>query len=160
MYNAEVVVTANPADWEGDFRLWEALASGALVLVDELSTPMPYPLVHGENVVYYTTQNKSDFLEKLDYYLNHEEERKKIAQRGYMHALRYHRTVNTVDYILRSAHVKLLQQTQADRMSELNQKILMDTRKNQDKSHFVCGQTYSECGQQLVHNIKKKTRLL
>jgi hypothetical protein len=35
---SRVVLTANPRDWEGDWRLWEALASGALVLVDRMFT--------------------------------------------------------------------------------------------------------------------------
>lgn len=28
MYNASIIVTVNPANWEGDFRLWEAFATG------------------------------------------------------------------------------------------------------------------------------------
>ena len=33
MYRAKIVVTVNPAGWEGDFRFMEAVASGALVFV-------------------------------------------------------------------------------------------------------------------------------
>ena len=49
---AQIIVTCNPSNWEGDFRLWEAMGSGALVFIDEMSTPMPSPLldgVHGES---------------------------------------------------------------------------------------------------------------
>ena len=32
--DSKIIVTCNPWSWEGDFRLWEALLSGALVMVD------------------------------------------------------------------------------------------------------------------------------
>ena len=36
LVNSQIIVTANPNDWEGDSRLGEALASGAVVLVDRI----------------------------------------------------------------------------------------------------------------------------
>ena len=42
MRSAQIVVTCNPSHWDGDFRLFEALASGALVFTDELHTPQPH----------------------------------------------------------------------------------------------------------------------
>jgi hypothetical protein len=42
MRAARVVVTCNPGDWEGDFRTWEALASGAAVVRDRLFAPTPH----------------------------------------------------------------------------------------------------------------------
>lgn len=68
MYRAKIVVTANPSFWEGDHRLWEALASGALVLVDPLHVPQDFPLVDGRHVVYFDNHNKRDLWRKLDYY--------------------------------------------------------------------------------------------
>ena len=53
MRRAKIVVTCNPSHWEGDFRTFEALASGALVFVDEMYTPHPRPFVDGEHVVVY-----------------------------------------------------------------------------------------------------------
>ena len=44
MRQARVVVTSNPTGWEGDSRTWEALASGALVMVDTMVVPTPFPL--------------------------------------------------------------------------------------------------------------------
>ena len=43
MRRAKVVVTCNPTGWEGDFRLFEALSSGALVMVDRMGTPYHHP---------------------------------------------------------------------------------------------------------------------
>lgn len=71
MHNAKIIVTVNPAHWEGDFRLWESLASGALVFVDPLHTPMPYPLVHGVHVIFFSNSDKDDLFRKLDYYRQH-----------------------------------------------------------------------------------------
>jgi hypothetical protein len=167
MYNAEIVVTANPAHWEGDFRLWEALASGALVFVDEISTPMSYPLVHGENIIYFSSLNKTDFMDKLHYYMSHQADRERVARQGYMHVLRYHRTANMVDYILRSAHVKLLQrqsegQGQGQGEGQGQGQSVVDIGRSHNSTTPTTPQclNYTECGQQLAYELKKRTRIL
>lgn len=106
MYNSSIIVTVNPANWEGDFRLWESFATGALIMVDPLFVPHSYPLIDGVHVVYYSNLNKTDLYSKLDYYREHPEEARSIAIEGYLHTMKYHRTVNMVDYVLRSAHLK------------------------------------------------------
>lgn len=106
MYNARIVVTVNPSNWEGDFRLWEAMCTGALIMVDPVLVPHPFPLIDGEHVIYFSNQNKTDLWKKLDYYRIHKEEARQIAINGYLHAMKYHRTVNFADYVLRSAHFK------------------------------------------------------
>jgi hypothetical protein len=106
MHDSMIVVTANPSDWEGDFRLWESMASGALVMVDHLYVPHPYPLEHMKHIVYYSNTNKSDLWSQLDYFRENEAERQKIATEGYLHILKYHRTANMADYVMKTAHVK------------------------------------------------------
>ena len=106
MFNSRIIVTVNPANWEGDFRLWESMGSGALVFVDPIFVPHGYPLVDGVHVVFFSNENKTDLFSKLDYYRQHPEEGSRIAQSGYLHAMKYHRTVNLVDYVMRSAHLK------------------------------------------------------
>ena len=106
MYQAEIVITVNPSNWEGDFRLWESFATGALVFVDPIFVPHPHALLHGVHCIFYHNSNKTELFEKLDYYRQHKEEARRIAIDGYLHALKFHRTVNLVDYVLRSAHVK------------------------------------------------------
>jgi hypothetical protein len=103
MRSAEVVVTANPASWEGDSRLWEALASGALVMVDKMSTPLAYPLVHGRHLIYYDITNRSDFMSKLRYFATDVEgraEARRIGAQGFKHAMAHHRAVDRVEYML------------------------------------------------------------
>lgn len=106
MFNAQIIVTVNPANWEGDFRLWEALGTGALIFVDPVFVPHPYPLQDKVHVVYFSNNDKDDLWQKLDYYRAHPIEARKIAIQGYLHAMKYHRTVNMIDYILRTAHIK------------------------------------------------------
>jgi hypothetical protein len=50
---------------EGDFRLFEAMLSGALVFVDEMFAPSPHPLRHGVHVVVYDTTDQAAFEDKL-----------------------------------------------------------------------------------------------
>jgi hypothetical protein len=129
MYNSQIIVTVNPANWEGiiyssfcfqfsnnlscvffsnvitgDFRLWESMATGALIFVDPVFVPHPYPLLDGIHVVYFSNSNKSELFDKLDYYRSHREEARRIAINGYLHAMKFHRTVNLIDYILRTVH--------------------------------------------------------
>lgn len=112
MFNARIIVTVNPADWEGDFRLWESMCTGALIFVDPLYVPYPYPLVGGEHIVYFDNNNRTDLFTKLDYYRTNPAEARRVAINGYLFAMKYHRTVNMMDYILRSAD---LQRTAARR---------------------------------------------
>lgn len=108
MRQAKVVVTCNPTGWEGDFRLFEALSSGALVMVDRMGTPYHHPLIDGEHVVFYDHTNKTDLLEKLDHALKRPHWARKVGVKGYAHVLRHHRAVSWVDYFLRTAHAKML----------------------------------------------------
>ena len=86
--------------------MWEAMSSGALVFVDPLMVPHPYPLLDKQHVIHFDQQNEQDLFQKLDYYRSHKAEARAIALRGYYHAMKYHRTSNTIDYILRTAVTK------------------------------------------------------
>jgi hypothetical protein len=106
MYRAQIIVTSNPSGWEGDFRLCEALASGALILVDQMFVPRPYPLVDNQHIVYYDNSNKTDLFEKLDFYRREKEKARRVAVSGYLHTMKYHRAANLIDYVFRTVHVK------------------------------------------------------
>jgi hypothetical protein len=68
--------------------------------------PHPHPLIDGRHVIFFDSTNQTDLWTKLDYYLTHPEERRTIAWRGYVHAMRHHRTANFIDYVLRTALTK------------------------------------------------------
>jgi len=108
--DAKIIVTCNPADWEGDFRLYESFLSGALVMVDKMAVLdfMPNPPIDGTHWVVYDPSDKDDFMKKIAYYSDpaNLSEAEKIAHNGYEHVLRYHMTVNRVNYLLHHPHVR------------------------------------------------------
>ena len=65
MFNSKIVVTCNPKDWEGDYRTWEALSSGALVMVDKMLTPIVNPLIDKEHIIFYDKNNLDDLKQKI-----------------------------------------------------------------------------------------------
>merc|ERR1711918_122615 len=110
MVRAKIIVTSNPSNWEGDFRLCEALASGALIFVDQMYVPRQYEFKENKHLVVYNNWNKTDLFEKLDAYRvgSQKENARRIAVSGYLHAMRYHRAANLIDYIFPTLQIKLL----------------------------------------------------
>jgi len=64
---------------EGDFRLWEAMSTGALVFVDEMHTPLPHPFLDGVHLVVYDNSDKGNFLAKLKFYLDNPADLRRVA---------------------------------------------------------------------------------
>jgi hypothetical protein len=79
--NSKIVVSCNPDGWEGDFRLFEALAGGPLVFVDEMVVTKDRGLKHKEHLIYY--KNLDELNEMLLYYLKNKEEAESIARNGH-----------------------------------------------------------------------------
>lgn len=78
-----------------NMRVYECLAAGCFQLVDS----NPYIEENfSDGLVTYT--NKQDMYEKLDYYLAHDSEREKIAQKGYECVTENHLFANRLDIIL------------------------------------------------------------
>ena len=113
-----MIVTVNPSGWEGDFRLMEAMATGAMILVDNMYVPRPHPLIHDEHIVYYDNNNKTDLFEKLDFYHKHVEQARRVAVSGYLHSMKYHRAANLIDYVFRTIHLKLVKQQAKDEQAD------------------------------------------
>ena len=67
---------------EGDFRLWEALLTGNLVLCDRMVLPhiLKYPLINKKHIVFY--DNPNEIIPLINYYVINEDERKQIATEG------------------------------------------------------------------------------
>lgn len=108
--DSKIIVTCNPYSWEGDFRLWEALLSGALVMVDKMVIPqwMPHPFVHKKHLVFYDTRNQSEFNSLLEYYIEHEDEARQIGEAGYNFVLEHHMSKDRVSYILDQIESRLV----------------------------------------------------
>ena len=96
MRAARVVVTCNPGDWEGDFRTWEALASGAAVVRDRLYAPTP----HGDFGVVYDARSQKSFDAAMD---RAHADAGALGRRALTDALAHHRAISRVDWLLASA---------------------------------------------------------
>ena len=114
MRQARAVVTCQPGEWEGDFRTFEAFASGALVFSDDVNPApgLPYPFLDGVHYIRIdvstSTKAPAALEAKLRYYLvDRPDLGARIARTGFHHALRYHRAVSRIDWILRSALAEL-----------------------------------------------------
>jgi len=108
--DSKIIVTCNPFNWEGDFRLWEALLSGALVMVDQMAIPnwMPHPFVHKKHLVFFDTRNQTEFNSLLEYYVKHEDEARQIGKAGYNFVLEHHMAKDRVSYILDNIESRLV----------------------------------------------------
>jgi hypothetical protein len=99
LLGCKIVVVTQRDEWEDQYRLMESLASGALVMTDEMLA-MPGGLVDKLNVVIYDSPQT---LKKLiRYYLhpNHEQERKRIALEGYRLVMGRHRCWHRLEELI------------------------------------------------------------
>jgi hypothetical protein len=76
---------------------------------DHMYAPRPHPLLDGQHVIYYDNNNKTDLFVKLDYYRQNRKAARVVAINGYLHAMKHHRTVCLLDYVMRSVQIKLAQ---------------------------------------------------
>ena len=110
--DSQIVITCNPYEYEGDFRLWETFLSGSLVFIDytvilsdKYNFGIPHPLIDGIHWIQYDPSNRTDFITKLHYYSTHINEAQRIAQAGYEYVLKYHMPINRVEYILNKIRI-------------------------------------------------------
>ena len=89
MLRYKILVVAQKDNYEGHYRLMDALLSGALVMTDPMSH-LPLFLENGTNVVVY--RSPADLRRLLNFYLRNENEaeRIEIGRKGREIALRHH----------------------------------------------------------------------
>ena len=97
MLKSKIIVVAQRDGWSDHYRLMEALSSGAMVIADE-TLILPRGLRHAESLVIF--DSFSDLREKLLYYVQHDTERLKIAQRGWEIAMGYHRSWHAQGFVI------------------------------------------------------------
>jgi hypothetical protein len=102
MATTKIIVTATPDGWEGDYRLMEAMSSGALVLHNRMILP-PNGLVDGEHWVIY--DDHVDMLEKVYYYMQYSEEAKRIGLNGKRYVMQNHLPEHRVESWLRTVNI-------------------------------------------------------
>ena len=101
MFQSKIVVTCGPNNWEGDYRLYEALFSGALVCSDKIYTQVVNPFIDGEHLRYYDRGDFEQLLTLIPYYLEHSPEREQIGLKGQEFVLEKHLPQNRIDEVLK-----------------------------------------------------------
>lgn len=102
MANSKIIVTACPPAYEGDFRLMEAMTSGALVMHNRMLLP-PSGLVDGKHWVVYDSPD--DLRDKIIYYTKNTNKANQIAETGKKYVLNNHRPHHRVEEWLRIAGI-------------------------------------------------------
>eukprot|EP00980_Cylindrotheca_fusiformis_P023224 scaffold10247_cov58-Cylindrotheca_fusiformis.AAC.2 len=97
LLQAKIVIVTQRDQWEDHFRLFEGLASGAMVLMDEMLS-LPHSLQDGESVVFF--HNLDEMQDLAIYYLEHTEERLAIARKGWEISMKYHRSWHRLEEML------------------------------------------------------------
>jgi spore maturation protein CgeB len=88
---SKIVINAHSdiaGQYKGNMRVFEALGTGSFMLSDK--GIYPEFLIDGEDFVSYA--NINDLLDKVEYYLENEDEREKIAKHGYETICKYYST--------------------------------------------------------------------
>ena len=97
MLDSKIIVIAQRDQWEGHYRLMEALVTGACVLHDFMHG-LPAGLQNGTNILLYSTPQELENL--LLYYLEHDEERIDIGRQGREVAMQRHRTWHRMEEVV------------------------------------------------------------
>lgn len=79
-------------------RLGEVLGSGSFLLTEKLSSNDLF--IDGEHLVQWNRGDIEDLINKINYYLLHEDERERIAKSGHLFALEQHTFERRMDQLL------------------------------------------------------------
>ncbi len=80
-------------------RRWEIPAHNTMMLECDCGILTPYPFVDKVTCVRFK-EDLSDLIDKIVYYLEHDDEREAIAKRGHEHLLKYHTNEKRAEYFL------------------------------------------------------------
>jgi hypothetical protein len=99
-----VAVDAEPAGHDNSHRFWEHFASGSVLVTDGMLGLVPQPMLPNEHYFAYDIRDgaASNFHALLRWIFEHEEEARNVARRGWLNAVKHHRSVNRADYLFRT----------------------------------------------------------
>lgn len=78
-------------------RIWDILGAGGFVLTN-FQAELPLYFEQGKHLVWF--ESHDDMMDKILYYLEHDEERKRIAEEGYRIVKEKHTMINRVEQII------------------------------------------------------------
>ena len=94
---SRIVIVTQRDQWEDHYRLMEALAGGAMVVADMMLS-LPKGFVDRESLVLF--RSKQELLDVITYYVDHDHERRHIAQKGWEIAMGRHRSWHRMEELL------------------------------------------------------------
>ena len=80
-------------------RFWELTGMGCFVISQKLNIQIDHPFIDGEEIVY-CKDDLSDLIELCEYYLEHEDERERIAKNARKKVEQYHTDVARAQFVL------------------------------------------------------------
>ena len=97
LLKSRIVIVTQRDQWEDHYRLMEALAGGVMVVADMMLS-LPKGLVDRESVVLFRSQQ--ELHDVITYYVEHDHERRRIAQKGWEIAMGRHRSWHRMEELL------------------------------------------------------------
>jgi glycosyltransferase involved in cell wall biosynthesis len=104
-YSKAKIVLNQVVNRDLNFRVFEALTCGALLVTPRIENGLPKLFSDQEEIICYEDGNAVDAAEKVLYYLKNEAERQRIANAGNRKALLHHQSGNRVETILAELNV-------------------------------------------------------
>ncbi len=98
VYSQSRIVVNSPANREINMRVFEAMASGALLVTESIGNGQRELFKDGVHLVEYCTEE--ELFDKVDYYLKNDDEREQIAKAGQELVLNQHTYKHRCDFVL------------------------------------------------------------
>ncbi len=99
VYSRSKIVVNSAINYDLNMRVFEGMAGGALLITDPADSINELFEEERDFVIY---KNEEELIEKMKYYLEHEEEREEIAKRGQQKVLQNHTYYHRCDKIVRT----------------------------------------------------------
>lgn len=100
LYNRAKIVVNQCVHKDLNYRVYEAMANGAMLLTPRIQNGQPELFVDGRELVSYPLHDADEAARLIQYYLEHEDERVAIAAAGHQAVMRAHTLEHRLETIL------------------------------------------------------------
>lgn len=94
----KIVLNFRGAGWD-TMRYWEVPGTGTFMISQKPGITISNNFVDGEHIAF-CSNSLNDLTDRIDYYLEHEEERNRMAENAHKHLLKYHLNTHRAEYLL------------------------------------------------------------
>lgn len=100
LYNRARIVVNQCVLKDVNYRVYEAMANGAMLLTPRIQNGQPELFADGRELVTYALGDADEAAQKIEYYLSHEAERAAIAAAGHQLVTRAHTLEQRIDTVM------------------------------------------------------------